>query len=156
MENKNWKRILWVLLILYILVLYALLFKRPVKSSAYFDHWELMRRNTFLQPLGNIRKYLGILHEGTNLSYIRAIKRELVGNTVLFMPMAFFLPALFPGMRSFLQTMSVIFLMVLGVELIQVLCLVGSFDVDDILLNTLGAPVGYFVYRLTLGKQNRL
>ena len=36
----------------------------------------------------------------------------------------------------------------LAVELIQLITKVGSCDVDDMLLNTLGAAAGYLCYRL--------
>ena len=36
----------------------------------------------------------------------------------------------------------------LFVETIQLISKVGSFDVDDLILNTLGAALGYLAYRL--------
>ena len=34
----------------------------------------------------------------------------------------------------------------LGVEVMQLLTKVGSFDVDDILLNTVGGVIGFLIY----------
>ena len=38
------------------------------------------------------------------------------------------------------------FLLSLGVEVVQLLTRVGTFDVDDVLLNTIGVALGYVVY----------
>ena len=38
------------------------------------------------------------------------------------------------------------FLFVLGIEVFQLFSAFGAFDVDDILLNCLGALIGYFCY----------
>lgn len=37
---------------------------------------------------------------------------------------------------------------VLGIEVSQVFSTLGIFDVDDIILNTFGAIIGYFIYQL--------
>ena len=36
----------------------------------------------------------------------------------------------------------------LGVETVQLICKVGCFDVDDLMLNTLGAVSGYWIFLL--------
>ena len=38
--------------------------------------------------------------------------------------------------------------MSLCIETVQLVCKVGSFDVDDLLLNTIGGIVGYIFYRV--------
>ena len=40
------------------------------------------------------------------------------------------------------------FVFVLGIEMFQLFSAFGAFDVDDILLNCLGASLGFGVYRL--------
>ena len=59
------------------------------------------------------------------------------------MPFAFFLKYLFKRENKFINFLLTIVLIVISFELIQLLTLSGSFDIDDIILNTLGAILFY-------------
>lgn len=83
--------------------------------------------------------------------YIRYADRlnsveNLVGNVVVFIPLGIFLPILFKNCRRFWETLMVSFICVVGIELFQLFSAFGAFDVDDILLNCVGAAMGYGVY----------
>lgn len=71
---------------------------------------------------------------------------NLAGNVVGFMPFGFLLPVMSEGRRRFRATVPLGFLLSLGVEVIQLFTRVGSFDVDDLLLNTLGVILGYLLF----------
>ena len=76
---------------------------------------------------------------------------NVVGNILVFVPFGMSLPALFSKCKSLFATTILTFEFSLCVELIQLLTKVGSFDVDDLLLNTIGGICGflmYMVYRL--------
>lgn len=73
---------------------------------------------------------------------------NLAGNVLGFMPAGFFIPILWEKRRGFLFTVCVTFEMSLTVEVLQLLLRVGSFDVDDLLLNTLGGILGYLLLRM--------
>ena len=49
---------------------------------------------------------------------------------------------------GFLEVTGLTFLLSLGIEIIQLITRVGVFDVDDIILNTVGGMLGYFIYRV--------
>ena len=68
---------------------------------------------------------------------------NLAGNVLGFVPAGFFIPILWKNKRGFLFTVCVTFQMSLLVEILQLVLRVGSFDVDDLLLNTLGGILGY-------------
>ena len=70
---------------------------------------------------------------------------NLVGNVFIFMPAGFFIPLLWENKKGFLFTVCVTFQMSLLVEALQLVLRVGSFDVDDLLLNTLGGVLGYIL-----------
>ena len=71
---------------------------------------------------------------------------NLAGNVIGFLPFGFFLPILSRRLRNgVLVTMSGFGLSLL-VESIQLIFKVGCFDVDDMILNTLGAALGYGIY----------
>lgn len=48
--------------------------------------------------------------------------------------------------RKFLRVLGMTFLLSLFIECIQLIFRVGSFDVDDLILNTLGGVIGYIVF----------
>jgi len=68
------------------------------------------------------------------------------GNIVGFMPLGVLLPALFLTFRSFWRVTFIIFCISLTFETTQLLTGLGSFDEDDIILNTTGGIAGYLVY----------
>ena len=71
---------------------------------------------------------------------------NLAGNVIGFLPFGFFLPILSRRLRNgVLVTMSGFGLSLL-VESIQLIFKVGCFDVDDLILNTLGAAIGYMLF----------
>lgn len=92
----------------------------------------------------------------------RAVFYNLVGNVIGFMPYGFYLPVLFKRIRGdgagilpgVFSVLIFSFLLSLCVETIQLVCKVGSFDVDDLFLNTLGGIAGYLVYILLRKRGN--
>lgn len=77
-----------------------------------------------------------------------AVALNLAGNILAFVPVGLFLPLLVRRMRSFGKTMLIGFELSLFVEIVQLFSKVGSFDVDDMILNTFGACVGYGLFWL--------
>ncbi len=73
---------------------------------------------------------------------------NLAGNVLGFVPAGFFIPVLWKNKRGFLFTVCVTFQMSLLVEILQLAFRVGSFDVDDLILNTLGGILGYLLLTL--------
>lgn len=74
-----------------------------------------------------------------------AMLTNLFGNVMIFLPFGFFLP-MASRYRSFFSTMFASFVLSLCVEVFQFITRVGSFDVDDLLLNTIGGIVGHILF----------
>ena len=74
-----------------------------------------------------------------------AMFNNLFGNVIIFIPFGFFLP-MASRRRSLPATVFYSFGLSLCVETFQLISKVGSFDVDDLLLNTLGGLAGYIVF----------
>ena len=70
---------------------------------------------------------------------------NLFGNILIFMPFGFFI-SMASSSRGFFKTLFYSLLLSLGVEVMQLITRVGSFDVDDIFLNTLGGVLGYIIF----------
>lgn len=79
---------------------------------------------------------------------------NLGGNILGFIPMGIFLPALFRKCQKAWVAILYGFEMSLFIECLQLLFKVGSFDVDDIILNTLGVSLGYVLF-LIIRKSGR-
>lgn len=75
-----------------------------------------------------------------------AVWTNLVGNVVGFSPYGFYLPVFFQKVQNWRAVTLLSFLLSLSIETIQLVFKVGSFDVDDLLLNTLGGLLGYLIY----------
>ncbi len=78
--------------------------------------------------------------------------RNTIGNVVLFMPFGILLPLLDLRFRSITKVILTAACLSLSIEAIQfALRFVGSgraVDIDDVLLNTLGACLGYALVRI--------
>lgn len=83
-----------------------------------------------------------------------AMFTNLFGNVVIFVPFGFFMP-MASRYRSFFSTVFYSFGLSLCVETFQLLTKVGSFDVDDLLLNTIGGLVGYLIFSMCAAVRRR-
>lgn len=96
-----------------------------------------------LRPFSEIRRYIvhydAIGFEGFMLN--------IVGNVVAFIPFGLCMPVFARSYRHFLVTFFNGLLMISCIETIQLVYKVGSFDVDDILLNIMGVMIGFFLYK---------
>lgn len=73
--------------------------------------------------------------------------KNLFGNLVLFIPIGMFFPLLNTRFKRSHMLVAACICLIGGVELAQMLLRVGSFDIDDILLNTAGAWIGLLLTR---------
>ncbi len=135
------RRMGFLLFILYVMLLVYFLFF----SEAYGRVADAEREYRYnLVPFVEIRRFwkyreqLGLFALFTNI----------FGNVLGFIPYGFILPVIFYGLRNgFLITMSG-FGLSLCIETIQLVTKVGCFDVDDLILNTLGAMLGYLAFAI--------
>ncbi|MEG1457682.1 MAG: VanZ family protein [Acetivibrio sp.] len=70
---------------------------------------------------------------------------NVIMNVAAFIPFGFILPIISPRKPKFINILVSGFELTLVIETIQLLLKVGCFDVDDMLLNTVGAVMGYFL-----------
>ncbi|MEV7420809.1 VanZ family protein [Streptomyces sp. NPDC089919] len=79
--------------------------------------------------------------------------RQLGGNLLLGVPLGVLLPVLVPPARGLLRVAVVTAVLMMLVELIQGALVTGrAFDVDDVILNTTGALLGYLLLGRRLGR----
>ena len=68
---------------------------------------------------------------------------DIVGNLAAFTPLALFFPLLFNGQKKFKSFAVTIPVIVFCIELLQFVTRSGVFDIDDIILNSLGAYLAF-------------
>lgn len=145
--KKPLRLFLWLVLLVYLGVITNLIiFKKSYRYIKNFllHHysWQLAKENMHhanLTPFKTIRLFL---QPNVREEYAMA---NLLGNIVGFIPLGILLPLLFKKLRSAPKTIFIVFLFSLGFELTQLFTMLGVFDVDDLLLNTLGGAIGYLV-----------
>lgn len=79
----------------------------------------------------------------------------VIENILLFIPYGLFCAWAFPAMRSLLSCTLSGAIASLGIECLQLVTGRGFFQIDDVITNTLGALVGYVVYRCMTNKIQR-
>lgn len=99
-----------------------------------------------LRPGDSIRNYL-------QQPALRDTIKQLGGNIVLGMPFGALLPALVPRLRGLVRVMLATAVVMLAVELVQGALVQGrAFDIDDVILNSTGAVLGYLIIGRRLGR----
>ena len=73
---------------------------------------------------------------------------NLFGNIALFIPFGLLLSFCLKSRMRFLKVLLLSFLMSLSLEAAQVIFAMGTFDVDDLILNTSGGILGYILYSM--------
>ena len=104
-----------------------------------------------LIPFKTIIGYIQRLINGTINSNIVFI--NILGNLIAFAPTGFFIPVLFgEKIKSLIKFASLIAVTVLIVEIIQFITFTGQLDVDDIILNTVGAVAIFLLMKTKMVK----
>ncbi|MEU8790415.1 VanZ family protein [Streptomyces sp. NPDC048643] len=99
------------------------------------------------------------LHPGRSLKAyldqpeLRDAVKQIGGNILLGIPFGVLLPVIFPRTRGILRVLLLTAAVMLLVELVQGALITGrSFDIDDVILNTGGALIGYLLLGRRLGR----
>ena len=106
---------------------------------------EYIQRSVNLIPFLTVTNYIKSI--GTGTINLKTVFINLAGNIFLFTPLGFLLPAVFRTLRKFWKSMLTVFFIVLAVEALQLLLQIGVFDIDDFILNLLGAALGYGIWK---------
>lgn len=102
--------------------------------------------HTNLTPGDSIRTYV-------DQPAFRDTVKQIGGNLLLGMPFGVLLPVLIPKARGLLRVVLVTAVVMLLVETAQGLLITGrAFDIDDVILNTTGALLGYLLLGRRLGR----
>lgn len=84
----------------------------------------------------------------------RLFIKNIIGNILLFLPYGYFATSYINNKR-FWPTAILTIIISITIEFVQ-LNIGRTFDIDDVILNTCGGVLGYFLYRFTDAISNRL
>ena len=132
-QNRIWRS----LFVVYCGLMLVLLFHR-----AGYDQ---LRSN--LIPFHTIALYWKLLSRPV---FRQSAIINLVGNVVMFIPLGFLLPKVFSKQNRFYKVLLTTTAAITLVELVQYVTLLGSCDIDDLILNVIGAAIGYGIYKKCL------
>ncbi len=143
-EKRAWvKRLSWLSFIIYLAAMaYFLFFSEGLnRGNATAYHYNLtvfreIQRGVYCLKTGNWQYFF----------------LNVIMNVLAFAPFGFFLPIISPKNRKLLNIILLSIELTLSIELLQLIFKVGTFDVDDILLNTLGGVLGYGIYYIVKKK----
>lgn len=121
----------------------------------FFDsrglHWsdisllEYIRYAANVVPFKTITTYVSAIFTGNMNLHIPI--RNLIGNVFLFFPMGIYLLYFYQKLRNLKTYASFMAIFIFIIENLQLFTRRGSFDIDDFILNMLGAVIGYAVWK---------
>ena len=141
------------LFVVYVALLLWLLFDRPVARDPGFDYAQAMRGSMNLIPFYTIGNYWKVVSRWEFTPLFRHCFINLGGNIFLFIPIGYFLPRLWPILRKFFPFLLTCVMAIVLVELLQLVTLLGSLDIDDLILNLFGMLVGYLIFVISKKKR---
>ncbi|MBS4220228.1 VanZ family protein [Bacillus sp. FJAT-49711] len=157
-------KVTWILFGLYsFFVLYMLLFRRiiiRIMDSVYGYEWnryvftssnsegyfniEFLKQNSNIVPFKNTIEYI----TGSERFNMDIIINNTLGNILIFLPLGILLPLLFKRYSRFLKVIVASIVISFTIETLQIVLKLGQFDIDDVILNTIGSILGFFFLKI--------
>ena len=99
-----------------------------------------------LKPFKMMKDYFLAYQNGNK--YLSHLLLNVVGNLIVFAPMGVLLPTLFKSMNSYFRFSIFTILIIIFSEFAQVYFGVGMGDIDDFILNFLGAFIVFIIFKI--------
>ena len=149
--NVFMRRVLFLLFVFYIIMLvdFTLIDDNFGRNIFNFLSWdrkafaEYLNTSTNFIPFATVKLFIN----GYVKDYLSFwdTSLNLLGNFLVFMPFTFFTAIFFYKPRPYLKMFFTVLIATVAIELLQLLFLTGSTDIDDLILNTSGAMLCYYV-----------
>ena len=138
------RKFLWAGFAAYILLMLWLLFIRW-RGVEITDYWTQLSGRVNLIPFTSTGKMLRTLWYNPYPAVLWTVVYNIGGNIIMFVPLGFFLRALVSRCRKFWRCMGTVAVIMTCVELCQLVALRGFCEIDDLMLNLLGAAMGWTI-----------
>ena len=134
---KRFRGLIFIIFIIYLLILfYFLIFSESLGRTDFST-----AKSYNLIPFTEIKRFWNAKDElGLSASYL-----NIFGNVIIFIPFGLFLPIISSVKTNIINTFIFSITLSLAIEIMQYITKTGVFDVDDIILNTLGGIIGYLI-----------
>lgn len=152
-KDKFRKQGLYGMFIIYLVAIFTLLFLAGTFRVHYSNGMDPFSKVHFenaanLVPFESVKLYFDHISSMPGSFMI-----NIVGNLVIFAPMGFFVTLLFNDKIKNVAVMTLFMILLVSiVEFLQFVFFVGSADIDDVILNTIGAVVIYLIMKIPFVK----
>lgn len=127
----------------YFILLISITIFKYVTPWDLFEQGREINRSINFVPFETIRGYV----TGKSLVSQTVVWYNVLGNICLFMPLGIYLQ-LFRVKKNSFNSIVIVFIVSLMIELIQFVFGIGATDIDDIILNCLGGVIGVLLYQV--------
>lgn len=149
--KKVVKIIFGISFIFYLFALVMLLFVGVMFVGVRGHIWtdlsliEYIRTSSNFVPFKTISTYIMAMFDGS-LNLGIPIK-NLIGNLIMFLPMGIYLPYYIKKINKVGRFTFSMIILLFVIEVTQLVTRRGSFDIDDFILNMVGALIGYGIWK---------
>lgn len=147
--KKIIKYLTWTSFGVYILAIAYLVFFRYRRGFvSELSIWDYARFQMNLVPFRTITEYIkAIVDDSMNLDIPVT---NLFGNLLMFFPWGMYLPLFWKRFKQWKRYLAVTLITLLVTEAVQLFMRLGSFDIDDLILNLAGAMLGFLMWKTRL------
>ena len=156
-DSRHMRRLFIIFFIFYIhLILTFTLVDESLGRGGDFIYYDFTSDNLrahYVKSFVNLTPFrsiyeiyiLGLIKGSMNIYYTLL---NLLGNVCAFMPLSLFLPLFFKKMRKWYVFLPTIIAIVSLIEALQFIFMIGSCDIDDLILNAGGALALFWIMRI--------
>lgn len=146
--RKSIKYFCYVALALYGIIMLYLLYGQRIGLSVPGTYLDRLSENYNLIPFKTVGEYADMMLNSSNPYLRQHAIINLFGNIIIFIPLGFLIPCISLRFRTFAKHLLACIGIILIIEISQLLSLLGSCDIDDLILNLCGTSVGFAVFLL--------
>lgn len=132
-----------------------LLFGQRMGQFPAGTYWQQMKANVNLRPFETVWRFCWVLRNSADPVALRHAVVNLAGNVVMFVPLGLLTPCIWSRMRKFGWHFLYMVLIIAAIEVLQLVTLLGSCDVDDLLLNLVGTTIGFLLWKIFSRKNKK-
>ena len=144
----------YLMIVLFMIYLENLIYLLLIDADfgRHFHGLDIEHIKINLVPFSTIKMFMESYHH--HYLSLSSIATNLIGNIIAFAPFGLFLPILFKCERKFINFLITMVIIIVGVEVLQVITNTGIGDIDDFILNIVGALFVYMIIRFTIRKKS--
>ncbi len=136
------------LFFLYALLMLWLLFGQRMGATGDGTYIQRLLTNLNLQPMDTVQRFVWVLRNSREPEHLRHAVVNLLGNVVMFLPLGYLAPCIWGKLQAFWRHFLAMVAIIVTIELLQLFTLLGSCDVDDLILNLVGTTIGFVAWKI--------